>query len=234
MLKKVASMLLALALLVSPMKLVFAENGAWDRFKGKAVAAGQWVADRKWQILIGIACVGGFGILCASACGKEGGFYGVARAPIAELNSPRKEEAASDLERFRKKQTPELLKKVENELRQGSKRSHWIWYIFPQAAGLGMSSESRYYGVKSLDEAKAYLADPVLGDKLIYNARLVLRHKGSKTLEEIFGYPDFLKFISSMTLFSAAKPSATVFVEVLNAFNDGNYDAETLIMLGLN
>ncbi|MDR3306465.1 MAG: DUF1810 domain-containing protein [Endomicrobium sp.] len=157
-----------------------------------------------------------------------------------ERNSPRNEEvpadifvlekesAAYDLERFRKIQTPELLKTVENELRQSSKINHWIWFVFPQTEGLGRSRESHYYGIKSLDEAKAYLADPVLCGDLIYHARLVLNHKDSKTLKEIFGSLDALKFISSMTLFNAANPSETVFVEALNAFNGGNRDTATL------
>jgi uncharacterized protein (DUF1810 family) len=142
-------------------------------------------------------------------------------------------EDSHNLKRFIKAQTPEQLRVVENALRIGDKKSHWIWYIFPQIEGLGKSSKSHYYGIKSLDEAQAYLADPYLHGNLMRHTQLVLKHKGSKTLQKIFGTPlDAVKFISSMTLGNAADPSEIVFIEALNAFNGGKPCRETLRLLG--
>ncbi len=107
-----------------------------------------------------------------------------------------------DLERFVTAQTP-VVETVLAELRAGRKRTHWIWFVFPQLAGLGRSSTARFYGITSIDEARAYLAHPVLGPRLDLCTRIVLSSESS-SLHAIFGSPDDLKFRSCMTLFSLA------------------------------
>jgi uncharacterized protein (DUF1810 family) len=117
-------------------------------------------------------------------------------------------------------------------LQAGNKTGHWIWYIFPQFKGLGTSPQSLQYSIKSLDEAKAYLADSVLHNNLIHHTQLVLAHKDSKPLQTIFGTSlDAAKFISSMTLFNVAEQSEQLFVDALNYFNSGNRCQKTLIAL---
>lgn len=107
-----------------------------------------------------------------------------------------------DLERFVDAQAP-VYEQVLRELRAGRKTTHWIWFIFPQAKGLGRSAMSLRYSIASLDEARAYLAHPVLGSRLAECTELVLSHRGV-SLEEIFGDLDAMKFRSSMQLFCAA------------------------------
>ena len=116
------------------------------------------------------------------------------------------------------------------ELRAGAKRSHWIWFIFPQLAALGSSSTAKRFGIPSLAEAQAYLAHPVLGPRLRECARLVLAIEG-RTVEDIFGWPDNLKVRSSMTLFSAATDDDADFVAVLDRFYGGERDTRTLELL---
>jgi uncharacterized protein (DUF1810 family) len=103
---------------------------------------------------------------------------------------------------------------VLNELRAGRKSSHWIWFIFPQIAGLGHSEMAQQFTIGSLDEAKAYLQHPVLGHRLRECTQLVLDVNG-RSAEEIFGYPDHLKFRSCMTLFMTAATDNTLFKEQL-------------------
>jgi uncharacterized protein (DUF1810 family) len=117
------------------------------------------------------------------------------------------------------------------ELRAGRKRSHWMWFVFPQIAGLGQSPISRRYAISSLDEAKAYLSHPVLGPRLIDCARVVAG-LGSDSAEEVFGGIDALKLRSSMTLFARADPRNPVFGEVLDAYFGGEPDPATLRLLG--
>jgi uncharacterized protein (DUF1810 family) len=105
------------------------------------------------------------------------------------------------LERFLKAQNP-VYADVLAELREGRKQTHWIWFIFPQAEGLGHSSMAKRYAIKSRDEAAAYLAHPILSTRLMECTELVLAHSG-KAAHDIFGSPDDLKFRSSMTLFGA-------------------------------
>jgi len=100
---------------------------------------------------------------------------------------------------------------VLKELKSGRKVSHWMWFIFPQVKGLGHSPMSEFYGIGSLDEARAYLEHPVLGPRLLECTRLVSLIE-DRTINEIFGYPDDLKFRSCMTLFSEASPDPTAFV----------------------
>ena len=117
------------------------------------------------------------------------------------------------------------------ELRRGAKRGHWIWFIFPQLAGLGRSETSRYYGITGLAEAKAYADHPVLGERLRASTLAVLAHE-DKTAEDVFGGLDAMKLRSSMTLFDAAAEAAGPFRQVLDQFFDGAPDEATLKMLG--
>jgi uncharacterized protein (DUF1810 family) len=113
------------------------------------------------------------------------------------------------------------------ELRRGRKTGHWIWYVFPQIAGLGMSATSQRYAIGSLDEARAYLEHPVLGQRLIEAASVLLGNTES-TAEQILGELDAMKVRSSMTLFQQAEPDEPVFRRVLDRFFEGIPDAETL------
>ena len=117
------------------------------------------------------------------------------------------------------------------ELRNGKKRSHWMWYIFPQIAGLGHSAMSQLYAIQSLNEARAYLAHPILGTRLIACTEAVNGVTG-RTAHEIFGSPDDMKFQSCMTLFAAASPETTAFCDALNKYYDAP-DARTLSALGM-
>ena len=135
---------------------------------------------------------------------------------------------AYDLSRFHKAQQGSYETALA-EIRSGRKRSHWIWYIFPQIQGLGFSSTAQYYSIENLEEAKAYLADPVLRERLleISNALLAL---DSCDPSEVMGYPDDLKLRSSMTLFSLAEPECTVFRDVLDKFYNGQEDSRTIAL----
>lgn len=114
-----------------------------------------------------------------------------------------------------------------SELRAGRKRSHWMWFVFPQIAGLGQSSISRHYAISSMAEAKAYLRHPVLGPRLVECARVVAATRAS-TAEQIFGGIDAMKLRSSMTLFARAASQEMVFQDVIDRYFDGNEDAATL------
>lgn len=111
--------------------------------------------------------------------------------------------------------------RVVAELRAGRKRTHWMWFVFPQLASLGRSGTARFYGIGSLAEARAYAAHPVLGARLLACTQAVLAHAGRKTSNEIFGSPDDLKFRSCMTLFAQAAQDAAPFDAALEAFCDG-------------
>lgn len=135
-----------------------------------------------------------------------------------------------NLERFMTAQAP-VFETVLAELRAGRKRTHWMWFIFPQLAGLGRSSTARFYGIGSLGEARAYLAQPVLGPRLDQCTRIVLETK-SPSLHAIFGSPDDLKFRSCMTLFSlAADDPDDVFCHALDRWCDGQPDEQTLALI---
>ena len=120
----------------------------------------------------------------------------------------------------------EVYEGVLQELRRGRKTGHWMWFIFPQVAGLGSSGMSRYYAISSLDEARAYLAHPVLGARLRECARLVFAIEG-RTAEQVLGGIDALKLRSSMTLFHRAIPDEAVFRQVLDGFYGGVTDPAT-------
>ena len=117
------------------------------------------------------------------------------------------------------------------ELRAGRKQSHWMWFIFPQVAGLGLSAMSRHYAIASRAEVEAYLAHPVLGRRLAEATDAVLAHAGRSTAEEIFGGIDAVKFRSSMTLFDAVAGGGDRFRRALDAFFAGDPDPATLRLL---
>lgn len=117
------------------------------------------------------------------------------------------------------------------EIRAGRKRSHWMWYIFPQIAGLGFSSTAQFYAIRDLNEAKAYFSHPVLGARLLEISRALTQLPCSDPTA-VMGYPDDLKLCSCMTLFELAGDDA-VFAEVLDKFYGGRRDARTLRLLGL-
>ncbi|MBD2542500.1 DUF1810 domain-containing protein [Planktothricoides raciborskii] len=126
------------------------------------------------------------------------------------------------------------------ELKAGQKRSHWIWYIFPQYRGLGFSAMSQKYAIQSLDETKAYLAHPILGDslrdsfayRLLECTTTVLGITG-RSADKIFGSPDDLKLRSCATLFAVVSPADSLFVQLLDRFYHGQRDTKTLQLLGL-
>jgi len=133
-----------------------------------------------------------------------------------------------DLERFVAAQD-RVWAQVQHELKAGEKRSHWIWYVFPQIAGLGLSGMSRAYAISGLAEARAYMAHPVLGVRLLDAVRLVLAVEG-KTAEQIFGPVDAVKFCSCLTLFGRVS-AAPEFGEALARFYGGVEDEGTLARL---
>jgi uncharacterized protein (DUF1810 family) len=135
-----------------------------------------------------------------------------------------------DLQRFVDAQNPAYAE-VLDELADGRKRSHWMWFVFPQVAGLGQSPISQRYAISSLAEAQAYLAHPVLGPRLIECATIVAGLRGS-TAQDVFGGIDAIKLRSSMTLFARAEPGRTVFREVLEAYYGGVSDEATEMLLG--
>ncbi len=134
-----------------------------------------------------------------------------------------------DLERFVQAQDP-VIGAVRRELQSGRKRTHWMWFVFPQLRALGRSPTAQRYGIASLAEAQAYMAHPLLGPRLVECAELVLAVPG-RTAHEIFGSPDDLKLHSSMTLFAAAAPDRPVFGAVIQAFFRGTPDPLTTALL---
>ncbi len=119
------------------------------------------------------------------------------------------------------------------EIRDGQKRTHWMWYIFPQLDGLGFSPTAKHYAIKSLAEAKAYLAHPVLGPRLLQCAEAAARVEG-RSATEIFGSPDDLKLRSCATLFACVSPPGSVFDRLLDTYYGGERDQKTLRLLGLD
>jgi uncharacterized protein (DUF1810 family) len=134
-----------------------------------------------------------------------------------------------DLERFVAAQAGSFADALA-ELEAGHKRSHWMWFVFPQMAGLGRSETARFFGIRSADEARAYLAHPVLGSRLRQCCAALLRHR-NKGVEAILGGIDALKLKSSMTLFEAVADDPAPFAAVLDAFHDGRRDPMTLDLL---
>ena len=120
--------------------------------------------------------------------------------------------------------------RVLTELKSGRKRTHWMWFIFPQIDGLGHSPTTEYYAIKSIDEARKYLNHPILGSRLIECTEAVLAIKG-RSASEIFGYPDDFKLKSSMTLFAFVSGPGSLFVRVLDKYFHGEHDIKTLQLL---
>jgi uncharacterized protein (DUF1810 family) len=119
---------------------------------------------------------------------------------------------------------------VRAELKDGRKRSHWMWFIFPQIAGLGHSAMAQRYAISSLDEAKAYLAHPVLGRRLRECTQLIAQVAG-KSAHDILGSPDDMKFHSCMTLFARAAPQEDVFMDALEKYFGGAEDQGSIARL---
>jgi uncharacterized protein (DUF1810 family) len=130
------------------------------------------------------------------------------------------------LERFVTAQS-DTYRSVLAELEAGEKRSHWMWFIFPQIRGLGRSPTAREFAISGREEARAYLRHSILGPRLVECTELVLRIRG-RSLAEIFGSPDNIKFRSSMTLFAQVAPEQTMFLEAIRRHCDGDLDPLTL------
>jgi uncharacterized protein (DUF1810 family) len=135
----------------------------------------------------------------------------------------------NDLKRFLDAQENDFERALA-EIKRGRKQSHWMWYIFPQIAGLGSSETSRFYAVKDRAEAELYLAHPVLGVRLVEISEALLEIEG-KTANQIFGSPDDMKLKSSMTLFGALKNTNPIFQSVLDKYFNGTNDLRTLQLI---
>jgi len=133
---------------------------------------------------------------------------------------------SNDLDRFVDAQHP-IYRHALAELRAGYKQSHWMWFVFPQIAGLGHSTMAQHYAIADIEQAKAYLRHPLLGPRLKECAQALLQHR-DRTARQMLGSPDDLKLRSSMTLFAAAAPECKVFQQVLDVFYAGEADQQTL------
>jgi uncharacterized protein (DUF1810 family) len=134
-----------------------------------------------------------------------------------------------DLDRFVRAQETDYDRAL-SELRSGRKRTHWMWYIFPQIEGIGSSAMSVRFSISDPGEAQAYLAHPVLGPRLVECAEAVLQH-AALTASAMFGYPDDMKLQSSATLFARVSPAGSVFHQILDTFFQGRPDDATLRLL---
>lgn len=132
------------------------------------------------------------------------------------------------MERFLKAQEMSYSRALQ-EIKNGRKRSHWIWYIFPQLAEIGRSDTAKYYGIKDIDEAREYISNPVLRDRLVEISEALL--SVDDTAVNILGSTDAMKVRSCMTLFHEADPSIEVFVRVIDKFYGGKFDNRTLTIL---
>ena len=138
----------------------------------------------------------------------------------------------ADLIHFVNAQAP-VYRQVVEELTDGRKRSHWMWFIFPQLSGLGHSAMAQRYAIRDIDQARRYLADPILGNRLRHDVSLMANHKNRSALE-IFGSPDDFKFRSCLTLFCEAasdNSDRSLFTEALKQFYNGQPDPRTLELL---
>ena len=145
-------------------------------------------------------------------------------------DNPRADDDPHDLSRFLRAQDTGYAQAL-SELRSGLKQSHWMWWVFPQFHGLAASPTSKYYSIKSLAEAKAYLDHPVLGSRLLECAETVLQVEG-RSAAEILGSPDDLKLRSSATLFACVSSQGSVFDRVLEKYYRRERDDRTLRLLG--
>jgi uncharacterized protein (DUF1810 family) len=144
---------------------------------------------------------------------------------------PPKADDQYDLDRFVKAQEG-VYQQALSEIINGRKQSHWMWFIFPQFAGLGLSSISKRYAIKSIAEAKAYLHHPVLGARLVECAEALLQIDGRSAFD-IFSTPDDLKLKSCATLFASVAPKDSVFDQVLEKYFDGERDKKTLQLIAV-
>ena len=147
-------------------------------------------------------------------------------------NKARSTEDPHDLMRFAEAQK-DIYDQALAEIRGRRKRTHWMWYIFPQIDGLSFSSTSRRYSIKSVEEAKAYLNHPILGPRLLECIQAVVRIEG-RSATDIFGSPDDLKLRSCATLFASVSPADSVFERVLGKYYPGGPDGKTLQLLGID
>jgi uncharacterized protein (DUF1810 family) len=144
-----------------------------------------------------------------------------------------KNEDPYDLKRFIAAQKQDYAIALD-EITQGKKYSHWMWYIFPQIEGLGRSYIAQKYAIRNTEEARAYLAHPILGIRLIECCKVLLDLDGGYTASEIFGFPDDLKLNSSMTLFSSVSGGVSIFHQVIDQYFDGDLDNNTVKILNCN
>ncbi len=150
---------------------------------------------------------------------------------MASPNDPRSSGDPYDLGRFVRAQESAYAQAL-SEIRGGQKRTHWMWYIFPQLDGLGFSATAQRYAIKGLEEAKAYLEHPILGPRLLECAEAVVRVEG-RSATGIFGSPDDLKLRSCATLFACVLPPGSVFDRLLRKYYRGGRDGKTLQLLGI-
>ena len=141
-------------------------------------------------------------------------------------------EDAFDLNRFVQAQQDDYAQALA-EITIGRKRSHWMWYIFPQLDGLSVTSTAKHYAIKSIDEARAYLAHPILGTRLRECATILLKLE-NRSAEEIFGFPDVLKLRSSATLFAQVSDAGSPFHRLIEKYYGGEPDPKTLRLLGVS
>ena len=151
---------------------------------------------------------------------------------MADANKPARLDDPHNLSRFVQAQADDYDQALA-EIRSGRKRSHWMWYIFPQVEGLGFSSTSRRYAIKSVAEAEAYLSHPVLGPRLIECVEALLGVEGRSAFE-IFGSPDDMKLRSCATLFACVSPAGSVFDRLLDKYFPSGRDGKTLALLGIS
>jgi uncharacterized protein (DUF1810 family) len=154
-----------------------------------------------------------------------------AEAGMADSNVSDNADDPYDLNRFVQAQQDDYHRAL-SEIRNGRKRSHWMWYVFPQLDGLGFSATSRRYGIKSVAEAEAYLSHAVLGPRLLECCEAALRIEGRSAFE-IFGSPDEMKLRSCATLFARVSPAGSAFDRLLEKYFQGERDAKTLRLLGV-
>lgn len=137
-----------------------------------------------------------------------------------------------DLNRFVAAQE-NVYQTVISELNNGNKQSHWMWFIFPQIDGLGSSTTARFYAIKNMDEASAYLNHPILGKRLLECSSILLTIK-DKSADDIFGFPDYVKLQSCMTLFSIVFPQEKLFKQVLSKYYEDQRDEKTIKIVSIN
>jgi uncharacterized protein (DUF1810 family) len=150
---------------------------------------------------------------------------------MVNANDSRDTDDPYDLSRFLRAQEG-VYEQALSEIISGRKRTHWMWFIFPQIDGLAFSSTSKQFSIKSIDEARAYLGHPVLGPRLLKCAEAVVGVEG-RSATEIFGSPDDMKLMSCATLFATVSPPGSLFHQILEKYYGGGHDGTTLRLLGI-